>query len=561
MIRKLGERLDSMPDDEELRLATAEMCEDMAEEIAATDPARAIGLYCAAAETAFPVITRRHGSVSIRSELIDIYNESCAEAAVLFYRTAPRFEDAVSFDGPFHSYRIEVSEKGRGLVSPGGFDQMHSASVLRVKGFGRRQRLDGVGGALVGYKAASAERLEANPFMSPFGMAEPITATIDFTDSDRAKLRFHDVLVDDRAYLAGRSVALAADFTASLATLEAHEPKENIGWRGMLHPDQCRAYQGLYLLHDRQPGKIPLVLVHGLMSSPDTWRDAVAELSADPVLRENYQILLYEYPTGFPIPHNASGLRHYLTKFGRTFDPDGKDPSMRRTVIVGHSMGGLLASMQIRHGGKSFWLSLRKSGAGGIEGDDGSARSREALKEMVYFEPLPSVSRAIFVCAPHRGSGWADNPLGALGAFLADKPFEVFDVAGSALGGDPLQAVELTGEENLLETSLLYHPSNGIRDLHAHSEVLETVAGLPVGEGIRIHSIIGNRGRAAPRESSSDGVVEYWSSHLEGAESERMVPSGHVGATRSEETIDELRRILYLHIGRRFPVETAASAR
>src|SRR5512133_1505113 len=62
------------------------------------------------------------------------------------------------------------------------------------------------------------------------------------------------------------------------------------------------------------------------------------------------------------------------------------------------------------------------------------------------------------------------------------------------------------------------------------------------------HSIIGNRGKPGPLADSSDGVVPYWSSHLDGAQSEVIVPGPH-GACELPQTIAELDRILRLHLG------------
>jgi hypothetical protein len=60
------------------------------------------------------------------------------------------------------------------------------------------------------------------------------------------------------------------------------------------------------------------------------------------------------------------------------------------------------------------------------------------------------------------------------------------------------------------------------------------------------HSIIGDRGKG-DTPNSSDGVVDYWSSHLRGAKSELIVPGPH-GSCELPETLDELRRILRLHL-------------
>ena len=46
------------------------------------------------------------------------------------------------------------------------------------------------------------------------------------------------------------------------------------------------------------------------------------------------------------------------------------------------------------------------------------------------------------------------------------------------------------------------------------------------------------------------GVVAYWSSHLDGAQSTRVVPSGH-GTHQNPEGIAEVRRILLLNLHER----------
>ena len=71
---------------------------------------------------------------------------------------------------------------------------------------------------------------------------------------------------------------------------------------------------------------------------------------------------------------------------------------------------------------------------------------------------------------------------------------------------------------------------------------------LPMEKGIPYYSIIGDRGRG-DTPNSSDGVVPYWSSHLEGAKSEKIVPSAH-GANQTPESIAEVIRILQMHIDR-----------
>ena len=69
---------------------------------------------------------------------------------------------------------------------------------------------------------------------------------------------------------------------------------------------------------------------------------------------------------------------------------------------------------------------------------------------------------------------------------------------------------------------------------------------IPLSPDIPYHSIIGTRhDKTGP--GSSDGVVQYESSHLDFTVSEKLVPSGH-GAHEHPLAIDEVKRILKLHI-------------
>ena len=66
---------------------------------------------------------------------------------------------------------------------------------------------------------------------------------------------------------------------------------------------------------------------------------------------------------------------------------------------------------------------------------------------------------------------------------------------------------------------------------------------LPV---FRYDTIIGDRGRG-DSPNSSDGIVPYWSSHMDGAQSEHIVPSGH-SAHQNSDAIAEVLHILKTHV-------------
>ena len=187
------------------------------------------------------------------------------------------------------------------------------------------------------------------------GMAMPVNACLDFPGGgDRAELVLRDLRKIDHLRIGGRSVPLAADWTASLAYLYRYAPKGNVGFMGLLHPADYDSQTDLYQLTPFDPDKIPVIFVHGLMSSPETWVDMVNELRADPVLRKNYQAVVFRYPTGYPIGRNAASLRAKLAAYRALYETPRSRKNMRQMVLIGHSMGGILSSWQIRDSGDAI---------------------------------------------------------------------------------------------------------------------------------------------------------------------------------------------------------------
>ena len=75
---------------------------------------------------------------------------------------------------------------------------------------------------------------------------------------------------------------------------------------------------------------------------------------------------------------------------------------------------------------------------------------------------------------------------------------------------------------------------------------------IPITPGIPYHVISGDRGKGGNKDHTkpvmTDGVVPYWSSHLDGAVSELVVPSTH-GAHQNPQGIAEVKRILRAYAG------------
>ena len=84
--------------------------------------------------------------------------------------------------------------------------------------------------------------------------------------------------------------------------------------------------------------------------------------------------------------------------------------------------------------------------------------------------------------------------------------------------------------------------ANSVDSLSPKSRFVHAMNTIPMTSGVPYHTIIGDRGRG-DTPNSSDGVVPYWSSHMDGAKSEDVVPSDH-GAHQNPQAIQDVSRIL-----------------
>ena len=88
---------------------------------------------------------------------------------------------------------------------------------------------------------------------------------------------------------------------------------------------------------------------------------------------------------------------------------------------------------------------------------------------------------------------------------------------------------------------------NSINGLEPKSPLLISMNEVPIR--VPFHSIIGVAGEPkAPLEKTSDTVVPYWSSHLDAALTEKIVPYPHTAMFVKPEATDEIKRILRLHL-------------
>ncbi len=290
---------------------------------------------------------------------------------------------------------------------------------------------------------------------------------------------------------------------------------------------------GLSLLRPYRRGKIPVVLIHGLWSNPWSWARMIGELEADAALRDRYQFWTFGYSTGDPLPYSAALLRRDLDEARRKLDPDRADAAFDRMVVVGHSMGGLLAKMMVQESGTRLWQLFSERPAGDLAGDRADC---DLFRSALIYKPRPEVRRVVFIATPHRGSRVDRGGLERLGSRLVRLP-------------DPLRATHdrllaRNGPDFFTERFRKGLPTS-IDELEWRSPILMGLDDLGLAPTVKAHSIIADR-RHPPGAGGSDGLVPYESAHLQGIASESLVTSGHLCQDHPA-VIREVGRILVEH--------------
>jgi pimeloyl-ACP methyl ester carboxylesterase len=380
----------------------------------------------------------------------------------------------------------------------------------------------------------SSARANENPFMSRIGLDQAATAVAEFSAGGEVLVSLYDPRRTPQVRLAGQSYPLAANYSLPLAMGMSRPEGILVGLLGVLNPAAFFDSMGLYALEPLDPARIPVVFIHGLNSDPQTWAETYNEILAERDLRERYQAYVFYYPTGLPPMYPAAALKESLNNLHAWLKRRGVGPPANRIVLIGHSMGGLLTSTQIRDY-RGAWEELAMSP---IDVLPLAPTSREALGVLFNSAPPPYVKRAVFVATPHRGSNLANSWIGRLVSSIAKVPEQLLSFQL------PAAARSLTdlGRSILLDAD----PIDAIQGLRYGNPVLRFNESRNVASWIPYHSIIGDRGRGDTPDSS-DGVVPYSSSHLAGAQSELIIPSGHRAHVHPR-GIAELKRILRLHL-------------
>ena len=429
-------------------------------------------------------------------------------------------------------------------------DHFKFVSDYDVTGLRNHYRTHGLGVPLIAVRRKDTANGAGEQYYPP-DLTFAVTAFLridprqgERTGVHQAVLEIYDPLTTTEVTVAGRRVPLESDITTPLAYFLSQPTFDDVSLatQGLLFPDRAQQTRGLYMIERYDPTKIPVIMIHGLWSSPITWMEMFNDLRGLREIRENYQFWFYLYPTGQPFWVSASQMREDLDQLRQSLDPQRAAPALDQMVLVGHSMGGLVAKMQTIDSGDDVWrlVSDRK-----LADVIATAEVRANLAKTYFFRPNRSIRRLITIATPHGGSEMANSMTQWLGRKLISLP-KMLTLSRSELHRD---------NPGVFRKHSLIDVSTSVDSLLPDSPILPVLATAPRWSMVRYHNIIGRVsdegivGKVVDTVvGGSDGVVSLQSAHLEGAVSEIIVTADHKNIHSQPRTVLEVQRILLEHL-------------
>lgn len=414
------------------------------------------------------------------------------------------------------------------------FEGLFPSDSYAVRGFSVRNRTAGLGMPLVGLTRKSPE--------SPNGGALPISAFLrvagNFGEYQQGKsqgvLEIYSALDDFEVQVNNRSVPLETDITTPLAYKLNDARLWRIGEKRFL--TGAKIPVRVLLIQPYEPGRIPVVFVHGTASSPVWWAEMLNSLRADPQIRSKFQFWFYQYNSSNMVMLSAAELREALVAMVNQLDPRLQDPALQNMVVIGHSQGGLLTKMTAVDSGDVMWNAISDKRIDEMEMD---RNIKDFASRLLIFKPLPFVKRLVFISTPHRGSYLTKEWVRTFIRKVVRLPYNM--VINSQ---EFLQTLQTKFK---LPESMAGRIPTSIDGMSEENPLLRALASLPIEPGVVAHSIIAVK-PGMDIATGNDGVVEYASASIKGVESEFIVRSEH-SCQGHPFTIEEVRRILLKHVG------------
>lgn len=412
----------------------------------------------------------------------------------------------------------------------------------------------GLGVPLIAVHRSADSQARANKYYPP-GLSFPVTAFLRCTprsqvdEANRVQpctLELYDPLYACQVQVGERLVPLETDLTTPLAYFldnpdfqEAEDPTF-----GLLNPDAAMKRRGIYMVEPYDPRRIPVVMVHGLWSSPTTWMEMFNDLRSFPEIRSRYQFWFYQYPTGKPFLSSAAEMRDALVEVRTTLDPNRVNPNLDQMVLVGHSMGGLVSRLQTIESGDDFWRILTDRPFSELKA---TPQEQEKLAKLYFFNANPSIKRVVTIGTPFRGSENSTEAVRYAGQKFIKMPAAMVELTNKVIRDNP----------GYFTSTKLLTMATSLDSLAKDDPLFPVMLQAKHGSGTTFHNIVGNKPRttfADRLREDGDGIVSLESARVDDVKTQIEVEADHLTVHRNPLSTLEVRRVLREHLETLYPL-------
>jgi len=502
---------------EDPQLKVARLQAQSATQLVESDPKEAMAESANAARLSLEAMKRLSGEQE--KEAIIIYNFSVARMmdAVNESKEKP-WKEAVKLKGMDGPLWLTLQSDSEQTWTPDADKfEVTDRMIIGGKYFTERVEIEGVGAPLV--ITGAPGKLAWDPTKH----FVPATALASF-DGDKIVIKVVSPTVTPNVTMAGKKRPVAADLSAPIAVNIVTTHPQFFGIKALLNGSKYAKDARLVMMGPYRPGVQPVIFVHGLMDSPLSWVPQINTMNDNPELRKKYQIWYFQYPSGPPFPISAEILREDLAEVYKKY------PQTPKAIMVGHSMGGLLAHMLMCNSGTQYCKDILGKTVAELElGPDD-----KVLAGALQFEASPYIAKVIFEATPHRGAIMASNPIGRLGSMLVRLP-----VTMVTMGPNLIKDATATHGDKVIQKF-----PNSIDTFRPDALCITAMDKLTLNPKVPYYSIIGDANHAKELVKTTDYVVPYTSAHLDGAKTEKIVPYWHSAVLMGADSIAEVERIL-----------------
>ena len=328
----------------------------------------------------------------------------------------PAFDQrTMNWEGERVQIVLTPSLQGETLRYLANNEKVFLADKLRQRGFRHVYKINGQGTPLVVF-SRNPENTPKEKHYPPSGIVLGITAVKENRRGRLPILKLYDAFDPECRQIHLRHASHRSQLHSRFARSLLACPKSN-RQRCRCIPESGSSQISYWNLSDPslRSGQIPILFIHGLISSPISWQNLTNDLCSDPTILERYQPWFFLYPTGQPVRTDSGvQLRNDLQATQKLFDPNGTAVASRHVVVIAHSMGGLLAHTLVSDSGDAVWDGFATRPFAQFVAL-GRPEANDLETGYFFFRHQPCIDQVIFLAVPHRGSTLAAGLVGSIG--------------------------------------------------------------------------------------------------------------------------------------------------